>query len=267
LQTYLINLDRAPERLQRMKGEFARLGLEFTRVAGVDGAQLSDEEIKRYQPEAGTFGLLSRGEVGCFMSHRLCWRAIADGPSEFGAVFEDDILVSSRAAELLKNIDWIPADSDVVKLDAAPFATFIGRHRIALPEGTGLHRLCFNHYCAGGYILSRTVAARLLKETEIFTAPVDEVMFNVVSPIFHDLQIYQIVPAICTQERYVLPPETIEGPESYIENIGNRKFKGRLKRRKKVLRELYSGLNRIGTWVGIRQRLIVEFDVPYCEGV
>lgn len=261
---YVINLDRAPERLQRMAEVFADLQQEFTRVSGVDGARLSDADISRYQPEAGTFGLLSRGEVGCFMSHRLCWQAIAEGAEPFGAVFEDDILISPRAAALLKNVDWIPEDADIVKLDAAPFATYIGRHRISLPEGTGLHRLCFNHYCAGGYILSKEAAARLMKETEIFTAPVDEVMFNVVSPIFHRLKIYQMVPALCTQERYVMPPEAIQGLGSYIENIGRRKFKGRLKPRKKVLRELYSGINRICSWIGVRKRIIIEYDVPYC---
>jgi len=264
LQTFLINLDRAPERLARMETLFGSLDLTFVRVPAVDGSLLGEEEIRRLQPTPGDFGWLSKGEIGCFLSHRKCWQSIAEGKSNFGVVFEDDIVISARAADLLKNFSWIPTDADVVKLDAAPFATYIGRRKRELPDGAGLYRLCFNHYCTSGYIISKAAAVQLLNKSEILTAPVDEFMFNVVSSAFHALRIYQMVPALCVQERYVLPASVTNGPETFI---GNRTFKGRLKRRKKVLRELYSGLNRIGTWVGIRQRLIVKYDLPYCEGV
>jgi len=260
LQTFLINLDRASERLRRMEALFGSMGLVFTRVEGVDGSQLPDDIIHHHQPTAGFFGWLSRGEIGCFLSHRHCWQFIANGPTDFGLVFEDDIMISPRAAELLRNIDWIPADADIVKLDAAPFATYIGRHRTKLPDGTGLHRLCFNHYCTSGYIISRAAAARLLKASDIITAPVDEFMFNVVSPTFHTLRIYQMVPALCVQERYVLPATATTGPETFIEN---REFRRRLRPGRKIVRELYSGMNRICSWAGMRHRRIIEFDIPY----
>jgi Glycosyltransferase involved in LPS biosynthesis len=259
MKVLLINLDRATDRLERMRRVFGEAGIEFERVSGVDGSQLSGEELERCQPQPVYFGWLAKGELGCFLSHRLCWKRIAEGPHEHVAVFEDDIVFGSDAAALLADTQWVPADADIVKLDAAPFRTYIGRDGKDLPGGRRLHRLCFNHYCTGGYIISKRAAAYLLKESEILRAPVDEFMFNVVSPAFRRSRVYQVVPALCTQERYVFPQNDGE-PGSYIEG---RQFKRRLRLGRKLIRELYSGFNRVCSWFGLRQRRKIGFDLPY----
>jgi len=81
MKVLLINLDRATDRLERMRRVFGEAGIEFERVSGVDGSQLSAEELERCQPQPGYFGWLAKGELGCFLSYRLCWKRIAEGPA------------------------------------------------------------------------------------------------------------------------------------------------------------------------------------------
>lgn len=51
MKVLLINLDRATDRLERMRRVFGEAGIEFERVSGVDGSQLSAEELERCQPQ------------------------------------------------------------------------------------------------------------------------------------------------------------------------------------------------------------------------
>ena len=44
LQTWVINLDRAPERLERIRQQMQRLALPFTRLPAVDARALRDSQ-------------------------------------------------------------------------------------------------------------------------------------------------------------------------------------------------------------------------------
>ena len=65
----------------------------------------------------------------------------------------------------------------------------------------------------GGYILSKTIAARLLKATKEFGAPVDYVLFSPEHMIFPQVSRLQMYPAICVQQvrnKTVFLPENAE---------------------------------------------------------
>jgi len=117
MKSYLINLDRSPERLERMAVVFASLGMEFARTPAVDGRLLSVEERQRWLSDEETPFQLTAGEIGCFLSHRKCWEAAAAGSESHVAIFEDDVHLGKNAAEILSRTDWIPDDADVVKIE------------------------------------------------------------------------------------------------------------------------------------------------------
>src|SRR5690606_15402798 len=127
LQVYLINLDRATERLAHMQQAFNAAGIAFTRISAVDGRTLSEEDLKRFQTAEGYWGWLTPGEIGCFLSHRLCWQTILDGNDNYAAIFEDDVLVGEEAEAILTSSAWIPADADIVKLESAGSRIYVDR--------------------------------------------------------------------------------------------------------------------------------------------
>ena len=77
----VVNLERNPERWRHARSEYARAGFAAERLTAVDGRDLSDADIaavmdaernrRRYKRT------LTRGEIGCYLSHRLAWSRIA----------------------------------------------------------------------------------------------------------------------------------------------------------------------------------------------
>ena len=86
-QTYLINLDRATERLEMMENEFIRIQLPFVRISAVDAKNLDKESFQvknRYDRD------LLPGEIGCFLSHVKTLKTFLDSDKEFAVIIEDD---------------------------------------------------------------------------------------------------------------------------------------------------------------------------------
>lgn len=94
---FVINLNESTERLERLKSEFERLGLNFERVSALDGRKLSDNQIFRYYSSKLNrkkyFVPLSRPEIGVYISHlKACEKIISDN-LDFGIILEDDIVL------------------------------------------------------------------------------------------------------------------------------------------------------------------------------
>jgi len=128
IKCYVINLDRSLDRLEYITQVFNECGLEFERVAAIDGGLLSEEELKRHNEKSVLPRELIPAEIGCFLSHRECWHRIIESNDQWAAVFEDDIILSQNSGLILQNIDWIPDETDIVKLDTAKIKCTIG-HR------------------------------------------------------------------------------------------------------------------------------------------
>ena len=60
-----------------MKTQLEGAGLEYERAEAVDGKMLTPEELKKDVTPLGRW-LITRGMVGCFLSHRNCWQRCVD---------------------------------------------------------------------------------------------------------------------------------------------------------------------------------------------
>lgn len=200
MKCYLINLDRSADRLQTMSKRFADIDISFIRIAGVDGKLLAQEEIDRF---AGS-DEMTPGTIGCLLSHRKCWQAIVEGDEAFAAVFEDDVVLSSKATQFLRSDDWIPSDADIVKIESFNRVTRITKKGLNSRNGFRLVRLMDDHLGAGGYILSKTTAKNLLEWTDGLKAAVDRAIFRPSNGIFSKLTIYQMTPALCIQNQFCI---------------------------------------------------------------
>src|SRR5690606_11915877 len=87
-QTYLINLDRSTERLERMVKVFEESGIDnYERVSAVDARNLKEGDYilkNRYDRD------LVPGEIGCFMSHIKVMQEFLKSNYEFALIIEDD---------------------------------------------------------------------------------------------------------------------------------------------------------------------------------
>ncbi|MBX8784741.1 glycosyltransferase family 25 protein [Ochrobactrum sp. GRS2] len=196
MKCYLINLDRAPERMARMSKMLSDLDIPFERVSAIDGQKFSQEELSDYRSQGVAGFDLSAGDIACGATHLMIMRKIIAGADEYAAVMEDDIYVSADAKHYLCSDSWIPQDADLVKLETSLMVTTISCKRIKLNKTRYLSRLLSHHSGAALYIISRKAAKEIVDR---FTPGMDCIDGDVFGKSLHRHNIYQIVPALGRQ--------------------------------------------------------------------
>ncbi|MEQ9244650.1 MAG: glycosyltransferase family 25 protein [Nitratireductor sp.] len=259
---YLINLWRSSDRLERMQELCVDAGLEFTRMEGVDGRELSSADIAQVVVGESRWGKLTAGEVGCFLSHRKCWQALVQEGSQYAVVLEDDLVLGENAVSVMTDSSWLPEDADIVKLEAADERVYLDTWASGVIMAREIRRLRSSHFCSGGYVISRSCAQHLLSSSETFSEPVDDFLFNVSSPLFDSLVVYQLAPAICIQQAALLAPNSPERLASCIEGR-EKKVRRRLGTFERFTLSLSkkrrSTVNRTLSLIGRRERVKVGF--------
>jgi glycosyl transferase family 25 len=201
VKTYVINLERRPDRRAAMEEQASRLGLPFHFVRAVDVLGHDEAELRR-QARRGPMGDLSTGDICCHLSHRDVWRRIVEGDDEHAAVLEDDAVLAGDAAGFLSCAGWTPPGAGLVKLES--FGN--RRHRILVSRqgtpvhGRTLHALFSKHVGSAGYVIRRDTAQLLLEASPAPSLAIDQLLFNPnVSPLFRLLKPSQVLPAIVIQ--------------------------------------------------------------------
>lgn len=165
LTIWVINLDRAPERLARISTQLQELGLPFTRLAAVDARQMLPAQ--RDQLDAGTYqrrhGMTpALGELGCYLSHVAAIRAFVASPKtvQFALVLEDDALLLPSLPTVLTGLMAQHRLWDMVKLSAVHSGTPVAvadvgpDHSLAvmLSRCTGASAYLINRKAAQAYL-------------------------------------------------------------------------------------------------------------------
>jgi glycosyl transferase family 25 len=162
-QTWVINLDRAPDRLERISGQLQRLGLPYTRLPAVDARALTpgqraslDEPGYRRRHGMTPLG----GELGCYLSHVEAMRRFLASEAEFALILEDDVLLHDSLPEVLHGLVQHAPRWDMVKLSGVhsgtpvPYLTVAPGHRLAvmLSRCTGSSAYAINRRAAQAYL-------------------------------------------------------------------------------------------------------------------
>lgn len=178
MRSFIINLDRSPDRLDKMQAQFAKHGACMERVHAVDGLKYEGHYLNKSFCMLGK-RQLSTSEIACFLSHRLCWEKIASGSDDYAAVFEDDMILSEKAWDLIKNgAAWLNT-IDLLKIETYNDRLYFQRNSHRVSDIFKLKRMLSFHAGTGGYIISKKTAALLLTLTDdSLPCPVDHYLFN-----------------------------------------------------------------------------------------
>lgn len=207
MKSYIINLDRNPERLAAIGTRFAVLGIAFDRIRAVDARALPSDEVDAFRRRSPSMPWVHAGQIGCFLSHLDAWRSIAAGAAPYAAVFEDDVHVSDDMALFLADTAP-PVAADILRLETSTNRVRLGAIEGRAGQGAAWHGRAIRSvrsttWCTGGYVLSREAARRLAALPEGAYQPVDWMLFCFEqSPVARDLAIAQVQPALCIQDRF-----------------------------------------------------------------
>lgn len=193
----VINLARHRHRLEWFMNNARRIDLDVERIDAIDGndetayAQIEGIRCR----DSG----LSNAETACILSHRKAWKKLLESSQPFLAIFEDDAHLSEDMRHLLAS-NLLSSGLDLIKLEIPSGRVSFSRKVHAPFLGRNLHRLLSRAYGAGGYIVSRKCAQRLLEVSEVCDEPVDVLLFDDKSVIWQEFPVLQVVPAACVQD-------------------------------------------------------------------
>jgi glycosyl transferase family 25 len=175
MEIYVINLPLHAQRWAAAWLQLTRVGLRPQRLPGVHGAWLPpqqravlySEELNRRQYHQP----LCDAEIGCYASHLSAWQRLLLSDAPCAAVLEDDVAVDASLPAVLRAIEALPGEWDLVKLIGRP------QEKVAeaqpLCEGSSLIRYVRAPSLTGGYVLHRRGARKLLMQRRPFGRPVD----------------------------------------------------------------------------------------------
>lgn len=201
MQVYVINLERNPERLEFISQRLESLKIDFVRVDAVDGYALDKEYVKEFRENSKRPTGWKEGQIGCFLSHRKVWEKISRGDDEYGIVFEDDLHIADSLKSVISNLNWIPEDADVVRLENT--TNWVKLKKTGNVDNRDVCLVKNDSWCAGSYIVSKAAAAFLIDQDPKLWLPADTYVFaKSLSQVASNLHIYQVNPVLTCQDKY-----------------------------------------------------------------
>ena len=168
---FVLNLNRATDRLAHMEAMLNRLNLQYERIAAVDGEELSSANITRLSSPRVFYWLfgrsMSRGELGCALSHRVAYQRILDEELDWALILEDDVELSSQIGRWLASVIHNTNNFDVTQL-------YFSENRfhpvkcIAKSDGIRIVSFTGPHASAVAYVVRRRGAQKLLRFRKAF---------------------------------------------------------------------------------------------------
>lgn len=177
LHTWVINLDRDRERLQRITQQLAPTGLAWTRLPAVYGRDLPADQQARlldaptYRRRHGMEPAL--GELGCYLSHVAVMHALLASDHRAALVLEDDVLLTPALVPVLQGLLANPSRWDMVKLSQV----HSGTPQPCLEVAPGHHLAVMLSRCTGSsaYLVNRRAAQAYADRLLPMTLPYDHV--------------------------------------------------------------------------------------------
>lgn len=173
IHAYIINLDRATDRMAHMRSEIERVGIPYTRIEAVYGPELP-EPIQEFDEKR--FNILTGKhknprEIGCFLSHIKVFQAFLASNEPYALVLEDDVKLPDGFSQLLNQAIEHQAHWDLLRLSSSRQGEFI---KIAQLDAT--HQLAYNLKVlknTGAYLITRKGAEACLNKMLPMRLPYD----------------------------------------------------------------------------------------------
>lgn len=115
---YVINLDRAVDRLKDIDGKLKKIGIRYTRISAVEGRKLSVDEIKA-ESSSSCANFCIYGAIGCALSHKKIWKDVVKRNYQKVLILEDDANFADNFDQrFLSSWKAVPNDWELVHLGA-----------------------------------------------------------------------------------------------------------------------------------------------------
>jgi len=204
--TYVINLVKNKYRLDNFINEYNKSDLKnipltiYPAIVGKDLDLLNYVTPKAYQQILETEKTntrkyhyeLSRGAVGCYLSHLDIWKKISESDKEYGIIFEDDVMIATDFYSRLQDgLRKVPDDWDMYMCGIMCLKCNIKDDYIKVYRFWGTH----------GYLLKKETAKKLYNYlNKLISKQIDADLSLLIKS--NKIIIYSINPIIVAQGGY-----------------------------------------------------------------
>jgi GR25 family glycosyltransferase involved in LPS biosynthesis len=166
MKIFVITLPAATMRQESIKSQLNALNLTFEFFPGADGRKLGNDEIlKYYDTKKANKYLgrdLTRGEIGCALSHKHIYEKMIADNIQRTIVLEDDIIIDDKFPDLVCLLDKFRISSYIVKLDSVDKQT-VPWHKIRLSAEYSIEHPLSSVTYTWGYYIDILAAKTMLK--------------------------------------------------------------------------------------------------------
>lgn len=174
MKILLINLPDSVNRLKLFSESAKRYSADFSVLTGINISSSDMAMYQEYSECANRFDYykkLTKGEIGCFLSHRKAWSIIVEQRLPFAILLEDDVMFEASFRQLDEVIDKFNESWDYIKLNEVHEKR--ATKTIFTAEGVEVVKYKKLPIGASAQLVSYNGAVKLLKYTESFSRPVD----------------------------------------------------------------------------------------------
>jgi glycosyl transferase family 25 len=120
IPVFIINMKKDIDKKKHMQTLCEKFNLEFEFIEAVDGRLLNDKEIEAVYSKKQMINNLGReltkGEIGCALSHILIYKKIVTKNIQTALILEDDIDFDQKLIDCLNSINQFPDDWELILL-------------------------------------------------------------------------------------------------------------------------------------------------------
>lgn len=186
-----INLERRPDRKKNIENQLDKINnkLPFERINAVDAKKLDIQNLSNklvtkdgiksaLNKKNGLYTILTKGAIGCALSHKIAWEKVMNGNDEYVLIVEDDIEFIDNYNDKLNSIIKKVPKYDILYLGNSGYNKHSGLDSVDIPKLT---------YGTFGYIINKTAAKMLL---QVF--PITQQIDTEMSKVFDKLKVFTV---------------------------------------------------------------------------
>lgn len=103
---FVINLENAKEKRKKIQKNLNNFNISYELFPAINGHTTSHNKICKYWYDPNNHRYLTKGELGCALSHYNIWKKIADENISRAIILEDDVTIVDK--DFLKKVENIP---------------------------------------------------------------------------------------------------------------------------------------------------------------
>lgn len=156
---YVISAEQATERRNKIIEHFKQWGIEPNFFQAIMGNQLSENQLKQLTQDEG---LLTKGEIGCALSHLGTYRRLLETEEKCAFIFEDDTCLTEEFIAVQPKIYHFMAEQTMPSV--LLLYPIRGHKKKLLTIGRDISIMrCLAGSGAYAYVLNRQAAINLLR--------------------------------------------------------------------------------------------------------